>query len=683
MSNCHCSPTQTNATGQRRRRRRRGQPINPEPTLDQHKPLFLVGNPNVGKSLIFNALTGAYVTVSNYPGTTVELSHGHLNLGGIVFDVIDTPGLYGLLTVTEEERVTRSLLLDQRPEIVLHVVDAKNLERMLPLTLQLKEAGLPLILVVNMLDEAAAVGLQIDLKLLQTRLGLPVVGTISTTGEGLEQLRETIRGYAVNPPQHQPYTSSYFADQITQAQAQIADLLRQDYTLSKTTIAELLLAGEPEITEKLATQEPLYSQIAPIIAATAERYAEPLNFVLALQRQNAVNQLLDGVVTERASQQRRWSTWLNQATVNPWTGFPLLLLILYFGLYKFVGVFGGGTIVDFIETKFFAEIFNPWIDNLVESYIPWPVLQNLIAKDYGIITLGLRYAVAIVLPIVGTFFLAFSIIEDSGYLPRIALLLDRGFKKIGLNGRAVIPMALGFGCGTMATMVTRTLETKRERILATLLLALAIPCSAQLGVIIALLSGSAKALALWSLIVLGILLLVGYLGAQVLPGEQPGFCLEVPPLRLPKLRNVLAKTYTRMYWYFLEVLPLFILASVIIWAADLLKIFDLALAALNPIVNAMGLPNEASVAFLFGFFRRDYGAAGLYDLQQSGLLGFNQLLVAAVTLTLFVPCIAQFSVMWKERGWKTAIAIAGFIVPFAFLVGYSLNLILNLLGVML
>jgi ferrous iron transport protein B len=282
---------------------------------------------------------------------------------------------------------------------------------------------------------------------------------------------------------------------------------------------------------------------------------------------------------------------------------------------------------------------------------------------------------------VGTFFLGFSIIEDSGYLPRLAMLIDRVFKKIGLNGRAVIPMVLGFGCDTMATIVTRTLETRRERLLSTLLLSLAIPCSAQLGVMLGMLAGRPLLLAWWAAVVAGIFLLVGFLAARLMPGEKPAFYMELPPLRFPSLGNILVKTYTRMEWYFREVFPLFIAASVIIWFGKLTGLFDLALNALTPAVHLLGLPDDAAVAFLFGFFRRDYGAAGLYEMRNA--LSGVQILVATVTMTLFVPCIAQFSVTVKERGWKTALAIAGFIFPFAFLVGLLLNWLLTLLKVQL
>jgi ferrous iron transport protein B len=348
-------------------------------------------------------------------------------------------------------------------------------------------------------------------------------------------------------------------------------------------------------------------------------------------------------------------------------------------LYMFVGVFGAQTLVGWLENGVFARFVNPWVDGLVMHVIPWPVLRGLFGGEYGILTLGIRYAVAIILPIVGTFFLAFAIIEDSGYLPRLALLIDRVFKTIGLNGRAVIPMVLGFGCDTMATIVTRTLETRRERAIATILLALAIPCSAQLGVIFAILAGRPVALLAWAAVVLGIFLLVGFLAARLVPGQRPAFYMELPPLRFPRLSNILVKTYTRMEWYLREVLPIFILASVLIWIGQMTGIFTAALSLLEPVVRWIGLPSQATAAILFGFFRRDYGAAGLYDLR--GVLNGVQLTVAAVTLTLFVPCVAQTAVMFKERGWKIAVGVIAFIIPFAFSVGWVLSKVLTLLKV--
>ncbi len=636
----------------------------------------IVGTPNVGKSLLFHALTGIYVTVSNYPGTTVELSWGTGRFDGRVAEVVDTPGMYRLLPITEEERVARRILLEERPAVVIHVVDAKNLERMLPMTLQLLETGLPVILDVNLLDEAEQMGVHVDIHALQQRLGIPVVGTVLSRGEGVPTLKDLVasalNGRADASPRA-PLQITYLPE-IEAAIQEIDDLLQSTYSIAPRAVALLLLEGDEGIQSLVRECEgERFPQIMTVVARTQARFARPLSYIIARHLAKVAHQITQEVVTITAPARPRWNERLDALLLNPWTGVPILLVNLFL-LYEFVGVLGAQVLVGWLEEDLFEGIINPAINAWLVAHVPWPALRALIGEEYGIVTLGIRYAVALILPIVGTFFLAFSIIEDSGYLPRLALLIDRVFKRIGLNGRAVIPIVLGFGCDTMATVVTRTLETRRERIISTLLLALAIPCSAQLGVMMGLLQGIPYLFVVWAGVVTLVFLLVGYLAAKILPGERPAFYMELPPLRRPALGNVLVKTYTRMEWYLREVLPMFILASVFIWLGQLTGAFEAATRALTPIVQRVGLPNQAAVAFLFGFFRRDYGAAGLYDLRH--LMTARQLVVAAVTMTLFVPCIAQFAVMIKERGWKTALGITGFIFPFAFLVGFVLNQLL-------
>lgn len=458
----------------------------------------------------------------------------------------------------------------------------------------------------------------------------------------------------------------------------IAALLNGSYPFSKRSMSLLLLSGDEEILSMVSDQEPsVAGDIQQVVARAHAAMGGRVVLRIAQMQQGAAARLTKGVFRCTGSRSADWRDRLSRATLAPITGVPILLAVLAI-LYLLVGVLGAQVLVDWLEVGVFELRINPWINQMVEVLVPWPIARGLIAGQYGVLTLGIRYAVAIILPIVGTFFLAFSVIEDSGYLPRLALLIDRLFKKIGLNGRAVIPMVLGFGCDTMATIVTRTLETTREKLISSMLLALAIPCSAQLGVIFAILAGRPAALAIWAGTVFAVFLLVGYLAARVVPGEQPHFYMELPPLRFPRLSNVLVKTYTRMEWYFREVLPLFLLASVLIWLGQVTGAFQVIVGVLEPLVRMLGLPNETAVAFLFGFFRRDYGAAGLYDIQE--LMSGVQLTVAAVTLTLFVPCIAQFSVMLKERGWKTTLSVVAFIFPFAFLTGWTLHSLLGLLG---
>lgn len=462
----------------------------------------------------------------------------------------------------------------------------------------------------------------------------------------------------------------------------IEGLLQGDYGISRRSLG-LLLLQEDEKIMSLVNSRGLenFTRIMEIVTYTKSCYHEPLSYIISMRRQEEVSGIVGRAIEQAPKTGLPFRERVSRIMINPVTGIPILLLVLYYGIYKFVGEFGAGTVVDFIETDIFEKILNPRITQVFTSIIPWHLPRELFVGEYGVITLGLRYAVALILPIVTTFFIAFAVIEDTGYLPRLALLIDRLFKKIGLTGRAVIPMVLGLGCATMATMVTRTLPTKRERVIATILLALAVPCSAQLGVILSLLEGNPKGLWVWSGAVGLVFLLIGFLSSLVLPGESPSFYMEIPPLRLPKLSNVLVKTFTRVQWYFVEILPMFILASFFIWIGQLTGLFKLLTGALEYPIRWIGLPSEAAVAFLFGFFRRDYGAAGLYDLKKAGLFTGNQLVVACITLTLFLPCVAQFLMNVKERGWRTGLGISVFILFFSFSTGFLVNLILNILGI--
>lgn len=457
-------------------------------------------------------------------------------------------------------------------------------------------------------------------------------------------------------------------------------ILSKNYSISQRSLALLLLQKDPDFWLNNSSDNQKFQEIEQIINDTQKQLDESLTSVIAKTRQQLAWHIEANVLSEPSQENQPITEKLHKFTVNPITGFPILVLILYYGVYKFVGEFGAGTLVDFIE-NFFESNINPIVNQIVAYIFPWQPLQDLIGNDYGIITLGIRYAVAIVLPVVSTFFFMFSFLEDSGYLPRLSLMLDRLFKCIGLSGRAVIPMVLGLGCDTMATMVTRTLETNRERLIATFLLSLAIPCAAQWGVIVGLLAHKPTALLVWGGFITGIFLVIGYLTAQILPGKQAGFYMEIPPLRIPKIKNILIKTYLRMKWYFMEILPIFIWASVLIWFGRLTGLFDAIVKAIEPLALALGLPKEAAPIFLYGFFRRDYGAAGLFDMQQQGIFNGNQLLVTAVILTLFLPCVAQFQIMLKERGVKISLAIVAFIFPFAFLMGYLMNVTLVRLGV--
>ena len=652
-----------------------------------YKNVLLIGSPNVGKSLTFNKLTGMTAMVSNYPGTTVDIDEGNFTYEGKTVHITDPPGLYDLNTITEEERVAKLLVLDESFNLIVHVVDAKNIEKSIDLTLQLIEAGKELVLVLNMMDELEKIGATIDKEALSKELGIPIVLTSAAENRGLDELKHVIVNYDSIENEIVSQSNTLldvdYGRSIELAISQIKDKINSRYPVSKRYLAISLLEGDEDI-ENLVNETEDYGLLSEVVKNQRAKFDQPIKYLTKLRLVDYAKYIKTNFTTidsVNAQNQDSFGEKLSRIMIHPVYGLIILAFVLYFGLYLIVGILGAGILVDFLENTIFGQYINPAVTAVVVQYIPWVPIQNLFVGEYGIVTLGLTYGFGIILPIVSLFFIVFSILEDSGYLPRLALLVDNGFKQIGLSGRSVIPFVLAVGCGSMATMVTRTLETRRERNIATMLMALTIPCSAQLGVIMALLSQHPKSIWIWLAVILFNFVVIGFLAKRFVPGAQPSFFMELPPLRWPKLSHIVQKTWTRLVLYIKELIPIFILISVIIWALDLCGIFQMIIACISPVVHAIGLPTSTSSSFVLGFFRRDFGAAGLMTIQ-SQLTGV-QLLVASVTLTLFLPCVAQLMIMIKERGVKLAGAIAIMSIVLAFTMGFIVNLILTSLNVIL
>lgn len=639
--------------------------------------ILLVGNANVGKSVIFGYLTGRYVTVSNYPGTTVEVSRGKATLNRKSYSVIDTPGVNSLLPMSEDEEVTRNILLDENHERVLQVADAKNLKRSLLISLQLAEMGLPFVLDLNLFDEAESRGIKIDIEKLSQRLGVDVVATVATRKKGMDKLVT-----ALESPQKSSFSMTY-DDGIEKAIKEVEQYL-PPANISGRSIALMILGGDETLKYWLHENldKDALEKIDDICRSMRTVYKEKTGYIINRLRMRIVEGIIEEVFTLSTTERSGFRNTLGNLMMHYIWGIPILLGVLYI-MYLFVGDFGAGTCVDFLETELFGNYINPWSTKLVETLIPVKFLQDFLVGDYGLITMALSYAIAIVFPIVGTFFLAFSALEDSGYLPRLSVMVNKIFRLMGLNGKAVLPMVLGLGCDTMATLTTRILDGKKDRVIVTLLLALGIPCSAQLGVILGMLGGvSFNALLVWLGIVVGVLFLVGYLASLIIPGEATDFIYELPPIRVPQLKNILIKTVARIDWYLREAVPLFILGTLILFIMDRLNLLKVVEKMASPLIETfLGLPPKAAEAFLIGFLRRDYGAAGLYALQKDGLLDPVQTVVSLVTMTLFIPCIANLFMIVKERGLKTAFWMTAFILPFALLVGGFVNFTLRATGV--
>jgi ferrous iron transport protein B len=744
----------------------------------REKKIILVGNPNVGKSVIFRLLTGNYVLVSNFPGTTVEISRGNLQLAGGSYEVIDTPGVYSLVPQSEDERVTCDILLREKADVVIQVADAKNLRRTLLVTSQLVEFGIPTVLVLNMMDEAEERGIEIDARGVSELFGVQVVETVAIYSQGKKRLLQAIQ--SAKPPRNpialsapagaalahvngngtipSALTAEWLAtgdknligevqtflgpDSYTRIQKandtyrdenrrvlgrEVADgrnlflddaasklkKKRESRYLDNTAaeasrvwlvslVAGLLLFGWNEIGGALHWATPFtvlngllnnwlaglvqslpwpavrdvirniflgnfssghydYGLVPEVVhfALFIAPVVLPLALLLARDR-NFTKEL--GILTRRAS-----------------TGIPILIAVLLL-VYEFVGYTGAQTLVGLLEKVLFAQYLIPPLQRL----LPSGFLGEFLVGKYGMISMGLTYAVAIVLPVVATFFIAFSLLEDSGYLPRLSILSDRVMRLMGLNGKAVLPMVLGLGCCTMATMTTRILHSRKERLIATLLLALGVPCSAQLGVILGIAAGfSGKA----TLIVIGVvasqLVLVGYLASKLIRGRVSEFIFEIPPIRVPQMKNVLLKTGHRILWYLKEAVPLFLAGTLVLFILDKAHVDGKSLLewiqkGMAPVlVGILHLPAQAAGIFVLGFLRRDYGAAGLFAMARDGTLTALQAVVSLIVITLFVPCLASFLVIIKEQGMKKALAITGFIVPFAIAIGGIVSWVLR------
>lgn len=635
--------------------------------------LALVGHPNVGKSVLFHRLTGTYVTVSNYPGTTVEVARAAPRFDREA-SLLDTPGVLALPSRSDDERATVRALLEEDMRLIIQVGDAKNLRRTLNLSALLAELGVPMVMALNMCDEAKARGVSVDGTRLAEALGVPVAETVATGGEGVGALTDALARAALPAPllQYDPV--------LERAIARVATAIATHCPhprLAARGLAILLIGRDPEVEAWLARQAGGDAVREALVELTAAVGRDSVPARLARERSGAAEALARTVSHQAELHDRTLSQFAARLAVHPLWGWPMLLGVLYL-VYLFVGDFGAGVLVGLLEEDLFGAVLNPAVSGFVNTHVSPPWLADLLVGEYGLWTMGMTYALALILPIVTTFFIAFGVLEDSGYFARLSVIANRLFAAIGLNGRAVLPMVLGLGCVTMATLTTRILHTPRERLITTFLMALAIPCSAQLGVVLGMLGGiSFAATLIWVVSMVGVLLATGWLASKVVPGRRVPLVTELPPMRRPVLGNVLKKTGGRLKWYLIEVIPIFLVGTLLMFVMDRTGVLPWIIEAGKPLVSGwLGLPPEASAAFVMGFLRRDFGASGLFALQDQ--LDMIQAVVGMVTLTLFIPCIASLMMIVKEQGLRTAAAMVALIVPTAFLVGGLLNHLLRL-----
>ncbi|MFQ6032313.1 MAG: FeoB small GTPase domain-containing protein [Candidatus Zixiibacteriota bacterium] len=567
------------------------------------RKVLLMGNPNVGKSVIFSRFTGVNVIASNYPGTTVEYTRGYMRLGDEKVEVIDVPGTYTLEPTSKAEEVALEML--KEGDLVINVVDATNLERNLNLTLQLLKYGKPMVVALNLWDETRHIGIFIDAEKLEQILGVPVVPTCAITGEGIKKL-----------------------------------------------VSEL-----------------------PFARTNAFEYEEE-------KRWEKVGEIVNQVqkITHR---HHTFLERLEDVSIKPVTGIPLALATLFvvFNIIRFIGE---GLITIFFEPifeSFWAPLMMKLSDLLGNQGVIHDVLIGKLVEgeiefleSLGLLTTGLFVPFAAVLPYVFAFYLVLSFLEDSGYLPRLAVLVDNVMHRFGLHGLAIIPMMLGLGCNVPGAMATRVLETGRERFIAATLMAIAVPCTAQLAMIVGLI-GRYGAGGLGA--VFGTLFIVwvtlGIILNRVLKGESPEIFAEIPPYRLPYLGALLKKLWIRTKGFLRGAVPYVLLGVFIINVLYSLGIIQFIGWLTAPIITGiLGLPGDAVGALIIGFLRKDVAVGMLLPLG----LNLSQLIIASVVLTMYFPCVATFAVLIKELGIKDMLKSALIMISSALIVGGLLNLIL-------
>lgn len=623
------------------------------PTLgsSERETVALVGAPNVGKSVLYNQLVDEYVDVSNYPGTTVETTLAHLG----PYDLTDTPGVYGISAFDEEERITREIVLEA--DLAIDVVDATHLDRDLFLTLQLLDMGIPTVVCLNMMDEARADGIEIDVAALEAALGVPVVPTVATQGTGVETVRERLpEADAPDSPAIQSFLEE----------------LPDDLSVSRAE--RTLLAEGDEPTAAAVTDEGQSRADGGIPASVDPGRRD----AIYEHRRNRVGEIVDRVLAVEEST-RSWAGWLSDRMIHPLTGTPIAIALLGV-IYYLIGDLVAQRLVGLLEGEVFGGFYNPLVTEAVRGVMPaaeWadPLTFVLVNEKLGLLTVTVQYIIGVLLPLIVAFYLVIGSLEDSGVLPRLAVLTDRGLARLGLNGRAIVPMIVGIGCVTMAVITTRMVGSRRERLIATGLLGLAIPCSAQLGVILGLLAGLGL---VWWFGYLGVLLLVlGVVGVvldRVLPGKSEGLVTELPRLRVPRARNILRKTFNRTKMFFREAVPLFAGAAIVISLLDYTELLAAIERGVRPLTGLVGMPADFAQVLILGLIRRDFAAAGMTDLA----LSTPQIFVGLVVITLFVPCILAMVMIGKERDMTAGAAtwLGSWIV--AFTVGAILAVVFGL-----
>ena len=637
--------------------------------------LALAGNANVGKSAIFNQLTGLNQTVGNWPGKTVERAEGTLHFQGYTINVLDLPGIYSLSTYSMEEIIARDYIAVERPDIIINVVDASALERNLYFTIQLLELEAPMILDLNQVDFAAKKGMEIDVKKLSEALGIPVVPTVAISGIGIKELLTTVIDVVEGRVKLAPLKVRYgreIEERLKRLETAIREQLPKLCEIYPSRwIAVKTLERDPDILEKLQAYErgTKVMALAEKLAEEIEHiHGEPSPIVIASERYRIANTLTKEVTHFVAPPRIAFEQKLDEITTHRALGYPILALVV---AAMFITIFFGGDLLIRGLEALFDEWLIPMVANALLRVLPLAVVEVICG---GVIT-GIAAGVTIALPYIIPFYIILAILEDSGYLPRAAFLMDNIMHKIGLHGKAFIPLMLGYGCNVPACVGCRIMETDRERFLAGFVVVL-IPCAARTIIILGLVGryiGIHAALALYAFNLI-LVFALGRIAFKTLPGEPVGLIMEMPPYKKPSPRNVLIKTWGRTKDFVYVAFPLIILGSIVLEALNITGLMWPLADYMRPLVSGwLGLPSICGIPLIFGILRKELTLIMLAELAGTSDFGAIltplQMIVFSLVTMIYIPCIATIAAMVREFGWKRALAVAALDIVLALLIG--------------
>lgn len=653
----------------------------------------LAGNPNVGKSTIFGRITGMGVMTANYPGMTVELNLALTEFEGRRLGIVDLPGTYALGAVSEDQLVARRGVLQGRPDVVIVILDANNLARNLYLLLQFLDLGCPIVAALNLVDQAEKSGIHTDVQLLSEYLGVPVVPTVGVRGDGLNKLIAQAVEVAERREEYPVIPFSYAMD-IESRLRRLARRIQREveetpYGISPRALAILLLEEDREFVEWMEEREEGRGilEFARRLAAEIEReHGESAPVILARERHGIAGSIAEGVQARSEYRKPLWGERLWEYTTSFKTGLPIMILVM--GAVFTVLFWGGGQLAS-LFARFWENLVSGPLGRALESALGANLLSRTII--WGVDGLGAILEIA--LPYLLVFYVILAAMEDSGYLNAVAFLTDRLMHRLGLHGRAVIPLISAVGCNVPAVMGTRVLSTRRERIIACALIVL-VPCSARVAVImggVARFLGWPYAMLLFAIIII-LVLGAGLLLNRLLPGESTGLVMEMFPFRVPSPATMAKKTWLRIKDFLYIAAPLIVAGSVLLGILYESGWIEHLLGPLRPLTEWwLGIPAVAGLALILGFLRKELALALLVVLaarvipgvtESSTLLDFmtrGQVFTFVLVCAVYIPCVATLAVLWRELGARDSLLVAASTVLLALLLGGLSHLVIAML----